>query len=169
MRWRGERQSTNIEDRRGMSIGRVAVGGGLGTIVIMILALLFGINPQQLFEQLPSDQPGVQSSRPTSPEEEELKQFVGVVLAKSKMFGPTCFVRTGGSIESRRSCSLTIECSLRVESPALLLGHSIVRVMKRFTSISRFTNNSDASSRRREILRRLTWSRGRLGITCRSF
>jgi len=84
MRWRGERQSTNIEDRRGMSIGRVAVGGGLGTIVIMILALLFGINPQQLFEQLPSDQPGVQSSRPTSPEEEELKQFVGVVLAKSE-------------------------------------------------------------------------------------
>jgi len=84
MRWRGERQSTNIEDRRGMSVGRVAIGGGLGTIVIMILALLFGINPQQLFEQLPSDQPGVQSSRPTSPEEEELKQFVGVVLAKSE-------------------------------------------------------------------------------------
>ena len=84
MRWRGERQSTNIEDRRGMSVGRVAVGGGLGTIVIMILALLFGINPQQLFEQLPSDQPGVQSSRPSSPEEEELKQFVGVVLAKSE-------------------------------------------------------------------------------------
>jgi predicted metalloprotease len=84
MRWRGERQSTNIEDRRGMSVGRVAVGGGLGTIVIMILALLFGINPQQLFEQLPSDQPGVQSSRPTSPEEEELKQFVSVVLAKSE-------------------------------------------------------------------------------------
>jgi len=67
-----------------MSVGRVAVGGGLGTIVIMILALLFGINPQQLFEQLPSDQPGVQSSRPASPEEEELKQFVGVVLAKSE-------------------------------------------------------------------------------------
>ena len=85
MRWRGERQSTNIEDRRGMSAGRVAVGGGLGTIVIMILALLFGVNPQQLFEQLPSDQqPGVQSSRPRSSEEEELKQFVGVVLAKSE-------------------------------------------------------------------------------------
>ena len=95
MRWRGERQSTNIEDRRGMSVGRVAVGGGLGTIVIMILALLFGVNPQQLFEQLPSDQPGVQSSRPTSPEEEELKQFVGVVLAKSEDVWTDVFRKNG--------------------------------------------------------------------------
>ena len=95
MRWRGERQSTNIEDRRGMSVGRVAVGGGLGTIVIMILALLFGINPQQLFEQLPSDQPGVQSSRPTTPEEEELKQFVGVVLAKSEDVWTDVFRKNG--------------------------------------------------------------------------
>jgi len=96
MRWRGERQSTNIEDRRGMSVGRVAVGGGLGTIVIMILALLFGINPQQLFEQLPSDQaPGVQSSRPTSPEEDELKQFVSVVLAKSEDVWTDVFRQNG--------------------------------------------------------------------------
>ncbi|HET6972853.1 MAG TPA: neutral zinc metallopeptidase [Pyrinomonadaceae bacterium] len=95
MRWRGERQSTNIEDRRGMSVGKVAVGGGLGTIVIMILALLFGINPQQLFEQLPSDQPGVQSSRPTSPEEEELKQFVSVVLAKSEDVWTDVFRQNG--------------------------------------------------------------------------
>jgi len=96
MRWRGERQSTNIEDRRGMSVGRVAVGGGLGTIVIMILALLFGINPQQLFEQLPSDQaPGVQTSRPTSPEEDELKQFVGVVLAKSEDVWTDVFRQNG--------------------------------------------------------------------------
>jgi len=97
MRWRGERQSTNIEDRRGMSVGRVAVGGGLGTIVIMILALLFGVNPQQLFEQLPSDQqqPGVQTSRPTNPEEEELKQFVAVVLAKSEDVWTDVFRKNG--------------------------------------------------------------------------
>ena len=95
MRWRGERQSSNIEDRRGLSVGRVAAGGGLGTIVIMILALLFGINPQQLFEQVPSDQPGVQSSRPTSPEEEELKQFVSVVLAKSEDVWTDVFRQNG--------------------------------------------------------------------------
>jgi uncharacterized protein len=86
MRWRGERQSTNIEDRRGMSGGRgIAVGGGLGTLVIMILALLFGFDPQTLLQQSPDNQPTqVQTSRPQNSEEEELKQFVGVVLAKSE-------------------------------------------------------------------------------------
>jgi predicted metalloprotease len=97
MRWRGERQSTNIEDRRGMSAGRVAVGGGLGTIVIMILALLFGVNPQQLLEQLPSDQqqPGVERPQSANPEEEKLKQFVGVVLAKSEDVWSDVFRRNG--------------------------------------------------------------------------
>ena len=70
MRWRGERQSTNIEDRRGLSGGKVAVGGGIGTIVILIIALLFGADPRQLLEQLPADSGAeVQSSRPTNPEE----------------------------------------------------------------------------------------------------
>lgn len=85
MRWRGERQSTNIEDRRGMSGGKIAVGGGLGTIVILIIALLFGADPRQLLEQAPANPSSdVQSSRPLNPEEENLKQFVSVVLAKSE-------------------------------------------------------------------------------------
>ena len=85
MRWRGERQSSNIEDRRGMSGGKIAVGGGLGTIVILIIAMLFGADPRQLLEQVPTDpSSGVQSSRPVNPQEEELKQFVSVVLAKSE-------------------------------------------------------------------------------------
>jgi uncharacterized protein len=85
MRWRGERQSSNIEDRRGFSGGKVAVGGGLGTVLLLIIALIFGADPRQLLEQLPSDTSSpVQSSRPANPEEEELKQFVGVVLAKSE-------------------------------------------------------------------------------------
>ena len=84
MRWRGERQSTNIDDRRGIG-GKVAVGGGLGTIIVIIIALLFGANPQELLEQLPSNSPEqVQTSQPRSAEEEELKQFTGVVLAKSE-------------------------------------------------------------------------------------
>src|SRR6185369_3492265 len=84
MRWRGERQSSNIEDRRGLT-PKVAVGGGLGTILIFIIALLFGADPRQLLEQVPDNQPTqVQTSRPQNPQEEELKQFVGVVLAKSE-------------------------------------------------------------------------------------
>ena len=85
MRWRGERESTHIEDRRGLSGGKIAVGGGLGTVIIMIIALLFGADPRQLLEQVPDNQPTqIQTSRPQNPQEEELKQFVGVVLAKSE-------------------------------------------------------------------------------------
>ena len=95
MRWRGERQSSNIEDRRGIG-GKVAVGGGLGTIVILVLALLFGADPQQLLEQVP-DNPSsdVQSSRPINPEEEKLKEFVGVVLGKSEDVWNDLFRRNG--------------------------------------------------------------------------
>ena len=81
MLWKGQRESSNIEDRRGMGRGGMAIGGGLGGIVLVILALLFGVDPRQLMEQVPTEGPGTQTSRPTNPQEEELKKFVGVVLA----------------------------------------------------------------------------------------
>jgi predicted metalloprotease len=99
MRWRGERQSENIEDRRGVSGGaKVAVGGGLGTIIILVLAILFGANPRQLLEQISETNappPGVQGSRPTNPEEEELKQFVSVVLGKTEDVWQDVFRQNG--------------------------------------------------------------------------
>jgi predicted metalloprotease len=53
--------------------------------VILVLALLFGIDPQQFLEQVPQEPSSqVQTSRPQNTEEEDLKQFVGVVLAKSE-------------------------------------------------------------------------------------
>ena len=96
MRWRGERESSNIEDRRGMSAGRVAVGGGLGGLLLLILALAFGIDPQALFDQTQNEPPAqVQTSRPQNAEEEELKQFVSVVLAKSEDVWHDVFRRNG--------------------------------------------------------------------------
>jgi uncharacterized protein len=86
MKWRGRRESENIEDRRGMSGGRIAVGGGLGGLAILLLALLFGADPRQLLEQLPQNgtEPGSSASRPVNPEEEESKQFTAVVLAETE-------------------------------------------------------------------------------------
>lgn len=83
MRWRDERQSENIEDRRGVPAGKIAIGG-LGGIVVLVLALLFGADPRQLLQQLPQDDSGPQTSRSVNPEEEELKQFVAVVLAQTE-------------------------------------------------------------------------------------
>jgi uncharacterized protein len=85
MRWREGRQSTNIEDRRGLGRGGIAIGG-LGGIVVLILALLFGADPRQLLEQLPSENagPASGSSRSTNPEEEELRQFTSAVLGDTE-------------------------------------------------------------------------------------
>src|SRR5688572_11717163 len=97
MRWRGERQSDNIEDRRGMSRGGMAIGGGLGGIVILIIALLFGADPRQLLEQVQNQNPaaGTETSRPTNPKEEELKQFSRTVLASTEDVWIDIFRRSG--------------------------------------------------------------------------
>ena len=85
MRWRDRRQSENVEDRRAMTPGRIAVGGGLGGLVVLVLALLLGADPSQLLQQSPSDNPGsAPATRPVNPAEEEMRQFVGVVLAETE-------------------------------------------------------------------------------------
>lgn len=85
MRWQDQRQSDNIEDERGASGGRrIAIGGGLGGIILLLVALLFGADPRQLFEQVPDNGTGVETSRRTNPEEDQLKQFVAVVLAQTE-------------------------------------------------------------------------------------
>jgi predicted metalloprotease len=97
MRWRGERESGNVEDRRGMSGGRVAIGGGLGTLIIIIIAVLLGADPQKLLQQLPSDTAPstAPASRPNNPEEEELKKFVSVVLGKTEDVWQDVFQQNG--------------------------------------------------------------------------
>jgi predicted metalloprotease len=97
MLWRGQRQSENIEDRRGMSRGGMAIGGGLGGIVLLVIALLMGADPRHLFEQLPTQNPGssTQTSRSTTPEEEERKQFVATVLANTEDVWTDLFRKMG--------------------------------------------------------------------------
>ena len=86
MLWKGQRQSDNVEDRRGISGGGMAIGGGLGGIVVLVIALLLGADPRQLLEQSRGVDPstGTTTSRPTNPQEDELKQFSATVLASTE-------------------------------------------------------------------------------------
>jgi uncharacterized protein len=98
MRWRGERESSNVEDRRGMSGGgRIAIGGGLGTLIIIIIAVLLGADPRQILQQVPTDTaPSTsQAPRPGNTDEEELKKFVSVVLAKTEDVWQDIFRQNG--------------------------------------------------------------------------
>jgi len=84
MQWRDRRQSEHVEDRRGTAGRTLAVGGGLGGIILLVLAILFGADTSQLLEQVTDTGGDVQTSRPINAEEEELKQFVLVVLAETE-------------------------------------------------------------------------------------
>jgi predicted metalloprotease len=88
VRWEDERRSENVEDERGRSFGGVGmVGGGIGTIVIVVVALLLGVDPRALLLQLPSgSNVPAQTHTPvrSSPEEDKLKDFVSVVLADTE-------------------------------------------------------------------------------------
>ncbi len=76
MKWIGRRSSGNVEDRRGMSGGTMAVGG-IGGVIIMVVVYLLGGNPSQLM----SDQPAVNEN---TPEKDQQAQFVSVVLADTE-------------------------------------------------------------------------------------
>jgi uncharacterized protein len=78
MKWQGREGSENVEDRRGMSRGKMAIGGGIGTIVVALIVLLLGGDPSQFLN-------GVLSGTETeqvkpSAEEDQMAQFVSVVL-----------------------------------------------------------------------------------------
>jgi uncharacterized protein len=96
MRWRGRRGSSNVEDRRGMP-ARGAVGGGVGLIGAIILALVFGVDPSEFlggggpatgYEGQPTGEMGVP--------EDEGGQFAAVVLADTEDTWNRIFAERGG-------------------------------------------------------------------------
>ena len=97
MRWRKGRRSTNIEDQRGRRRGGVAFKGGIGTIVIALaLGYFLGIDPQVLLQIQQGLGPTVPETpyQPT-PEEEQLADFVSVVLADTEDTWNAIFQQAG--------------------------------------------------------------------------
>jgi len=83
MLWKGRRQSTNVDDRRGVSGGAVAGGGVIGLIIYLVYSFLGGdVDPSQIPQLSPTNQTEM------SPEEkaadDERAQFVKVVLAETE-------------------------------------------------------------------------------------
>ena len=87
MRWREGRQSENVEDRRGVSGRGLAFGGGIGGVILLVVALLFGVDPRALFNNGgDSSNPatGTNTTRSVNPAEDELKSFSSSVLANTE-------------------------------------------------------------------------------------
>lgn len=96
MRFKGRRQSDNVEDRRGISPGKAAAGGGLGLVVVAIIVMLLGGDPTALLNaaQAPTTDSG-RIDRPLDPAEEELKELVSVTLADTEEVWQREFSRRG--------------------------------------------------------------------------
>lgn len=120
MRWRMGRRSSNIEDRRGgtfggggfrtgrgisfpggMRVGRRGGIGGIGAIIVVLIGLFFGFDPSMFLGGMSTSvQPSaVSPPRPQSAGEEQLKDFVSVVLADTEDTWNQVFLDAGNRYE----------------------------------------------------------------------
>lgn len=113
MRWKGRRQSENVEDVRG-SGGGMKMGGGLLAVVLALVAMYFGVPPQLVQLFLGGGQqgaPNAQQGEPPQPDEKS--EFLAVILADTEdvwaeilpqeervAYQPPKLVRFSGSVPS---------------------------------------------------------------------
>ncbi len=96
MKWKGRRQSSNVEDRRGSSTGgKVAVGGGLIGLIFLAIQLFSGGDITETLQQLETQAPATSESRELTAEEIELGDFTETVLADTEDVWNKIFAENG--------------------------------------------------------------------------
>ncbi|MEP7165889.1 MAG: neutral zinc metallopeptidase [Ferruginibacter sp.] len=94
MLWRGRRESSNVEDRRGLSGGKIAAGGGLiGVVVILINLFLGDGNVSDLQQAIPQQQQEMTAEQKAA--DDERAGFVKVVLADTEDVWDQVFQKKG--------------------------------------------------------------------------
>lgn len=86
MRWEDGRRSDNVEDRRGSKVTRGVVGGGVGTVILVLVAMYFGVDPSFLLNMASTQtsRPAVTGSAARPADENRMAEFVSVVLADTE-------------------------------------------------------------------------------------
>lgn len=103
MKWEGREESGNVEDRRGPG-KRVGMAiGGVGTLLIVVLAMVFGVDPRPLLK-MAGQQAGpapdqAPEQRPVDPEEERQAKFTKVVFHDTEVVWEDLFTRMGKRYE----------------------------------------------------------------------
>lgn len=125
MKWFGRRESSNIEDRRGLGgmglpsggirIGRGAGLGGVGFVAFVLIAMLFGVDPGQIIDSI-EQQSGIEQPAPSAGQhqagDDPLRRFVAVVLADT---------------EDVWNAQLERQAQRRYQEPTLVLFSNTVR------------------------------------------
>jgi predicted metalloprotease len=100
MRWEKGRRSGNVEDQRGRRVSSGIKGGGIGILLLALIGMYFGIDPSVILNQ--AGPTGVDQSSPApnytpSAEEQQLTEFVSVVLADTEDTWKAQFNRLGAT------------------------------------------------------------------------
>ncbi|TDD95993.1 KPN_02809 family neutral zinc metallopeptidase [Flavobacterium cellulosilyticum] len=105
MKWKGRRQSDNVDDRRGISGGKAVIGGGVIGIIILLVNIFGGDNAKQLspiLEQLSQQQSAPTESRALTPAEVTEGEFVKTLLADNEDIWNQIFKENNLTFESPR-------------------------------------------------------------------
>jgi len=82
MLWQGRRESSNVEDRRGITGGHVAVGGGVIGVIVLILNYLLGGSGANTQLPLPNQNQPLSAQQQKAQDQEV--HFVKTILAETE-------------------------------------------------------------------------------------
>ena len=102
MLWQGRRESENVEDARGSGGGRLVMGGGIGTVILVVLYLALGGDPQALFDAQQQAQVSQPAQVDSQAPRDEASKFVAVVLADTEDAWKDAFRKMGREYEEPR-------------------------------------------------------------------
>jgi uncharacterized protein len=105
MRLEDMRRSENVEDRRGMGVGRTGAGIGIGTIVLLIVGYFMGVSPSTLLSLLGAGEAVTQGSAassqtaPTGAPTDPQGDFAAAVLGETEDVWTKYFAASGQRYE----------------------------------------------------------------------
>lgn len=97
MKWSGRRQSDNMEDRRGMSSGKLVAGGGIIGVIILVINMFMGGDNSAVINDITNQiQQGSETKNTElSARDKEMGEFVATVLADTEDVWTKIFQENG--------------------------------------------------------------------------
>lgn len=97
MLWQGRRQSSNVDDRRGVSGGQVAVGGGILGVIALVLNFLLGGDGNM--PQIPMPNQAEPMTAEQKAAQDQLAGFVKTVMADTEDIWGELFSKSGNQYQ----------------------------------------------------------------------
>ena len=102
MRWSGRRQSDNMEDRRGVSGGKIVAGGGILGLIALVVNMFMGGDNSAIINEITNQvqQGSPQETVELSARDKEMGEFVATVLADTEDVWSKIFAENGMTYEN---------------------------------------------------------------------